>query len=314
MMRKLYKSYDCPDSKQTGCQKIVSILILMVFTVFGCFSDGGSGGNNTPAGITGNMVFYGIFEATIQIGSCEEETSTIIIGNEQDRYSEDNYVFIPEDSNNVIFTGNDNEEVEILVAGNTISTTIIGDGYTSYTVLDFSTDYNTISAGGDVTSEDPDDCTGEITGDAVRLDRFTDMEDGTVRDNRSNLLWLKDANTFPYPIYWGEAVAAVNNLQSGENGLEDGSSPGDWRLPTKSEWEELFDTNYSYPAFSNTVGDDQWAEGNAFILDTYNNPIFWSQTYFDSVNIYVADVNLGNMKLYPFYSYRFWIWPVREDR
>jgi len=143
MIRKFFKSYGCPDYNKTGYRKIISLLILMVFTVFGCFSDGGSGGNNTPAGITGNMVFYGIFEATIQIGSCDEETSTIIIGNEQDRFSEDNYVYIPEDSNNVIFTVDD-KEVEILVSGNSVSTTIIGDGYTSYTVLDFSSDYNTI--------------------------------------------------------------------------------------------------------------------------------------------------------------------------
>jgi Protein of unknown function (DUF1566) len=310
-MRKLSKSYDCTDCRKTGYQKIISVLILTVFTVFGCFSNDGGGGNNTPAGITGNMVFYGVFEATVQIGSCDEETSTIIIGNEQDRYSEDNYVYIPEDNNNVIFTVDD-EEVEILVSGYSVSTTIIGDGYSSYTQLDFSSDYNTVNISGDVTSDDPDDCTGDITGDAVRLDRFTDMEDGTVRDNRSNLLWLKDANTFFDLMDLGLAITIVNGLQSGEYGLEDGSSPGDWRLPTKSEWEELFDTNYSYPALSNTEGRGKWTQGNPFNINEYDHPYFWSQTYFDSENIYIADVNLGRMKLYPFYSYQFRAWPVRE--
>ena len=103
-MKRSSKSCGRPDCNNIGYQKIISVLILMVFTVFGCFSNDGGGGNNTPAGVTGNMVFYGIFEATVQIGSCDEETSTVMIGNEQDRYSEDNYVYIPEDSNNVIFT------------------------------------------------------------------------------------------------------------------------------------------------------------------------------------------------------------------
>ena len=102
--------------------------------------------------------------------------------------------------------------MEILVSGNSVSVTIIGDGYSSYTALDFSSDYNTVNISGDVTSDDPDDCTGDITGNAARLDRFTDMGDGTVRDNRTNLLWLKDANTFPYPMDLVEATASVNGL------------------------------------------------------------------------------------------------------
>jgi len=140
------------------------------------------------------------------------------------------------------------------------------------------------------------------------------MEDGTIRDNETGLIWLKDANTFPSPMYWGAATAAANGLESGENGLEDGSSQGDWRLPTKSEWEELFNTIYTYPALSNTEGRRQWTQGNPFTLNEYDHLYFWSQTRtsYDSNKIYVADVNLGKMKPYLFYRYQFRAWPVRE--
>lgn len=89
--------------KNTGCQNIIFVLVLMLLTLFGCFSNDGGGGSNRPAGVDNNSVFYGIFEATVQVGSCDEETSSVIVGNEQDRYSEDDYVYIPEDNNNVIF-------------------------------------------------------------------------------------------------------------------------------------------------------------------------------------------------------------------
>ena len=124
----------------------------------------------------------------------------------------------------------------------------------------------------------------------------------------------RSANTVPNPMYLNEALTAVHNLESGDYGLEDGSRPGDWRLPTKSEWEAFFDTNYSYPALSNTAGDGQLTDGNPFILNSYDHPLFWTQTFFDSINIYIADVNLGETKLYPFYTYQFRAWPVRDDQ
>jgi len=302
-----------PECHNTGYQTIFFVLILMGFVVSGCFSNDGGGGGDRPAGVDNNSVFYGIFEAAVQVGSCDEETSSVLIGNEQDRYPEDNYVYIPEDSNNVIFTSGD-EEVEILVDRRSVSITVIGDGYSSYTQLDFSSDYNTAEISGDVTSDDPEDCAGDITGSAVRLDRFTDMEDGTVRDNETGLVWLKDANTFDGAMYLNEAVAAANRLEDGQYGLTDGSNQGDWRLPSKEEWEGLMDTRFTYPALSNTEGSGQWVQGNPFIINTYNSTIFWSRTYFDSINVYVANMNLGIMKLYPWYSYQHWAWPVRDAR
>ena len=67
-------------------------------------------------------------------------------------------------------------------------------------------------------------------------DRYVNCGNGTVHDTVTNLIWLKDANCFGQLDY-AAGSDAVAGLQDGECGLTDGSSPGDWRLPTKEEWE-----------------------------------------------------------------------------
>lgn len=67
--------------------------------------------------------------------------------------------------------------------------------------------------------------------------RYVDCGNGSVTDTVTGLIWLKNANCFGLQTY-----AAANNtaagLQTGGCGLTDNSSAGDWRLPTRTEWEE----------------------------------------------------------------------------
>jgi hypothetical protein len=67
--------------------------------------------------------------------------------------------------------------------------------------------------------------------------RYVDCGNGTVHDTVTNLIWLKDANCFLGWHDWTAANNAAAGLEDGECGLTDGSSPGDWRLPTREEWE-----------------------------------------------------------------------------
>src|SRR5207244_12730698 len=60
--------------------------------------------------------------------------------------------------------------------------------------------------------------------------RFTDNGDGTVKDNLTGLIWLKNANCFGFQT-WTDALNASNTLASGACGLTDGSMAADWRLP-----------------------------------------------------------------------------------
>jgi len=66
--------------------------------------------------------------------------------------------------------------------------------------------------------------------------RYVDCANGTVTDTVTGLIWLKNAYCFG-GLNWPNAGNAATGLQHGECGLTDNSLPGDWRLPTKAEWE-----------------------------------------------------------------------------
>ena len=105
--------------------------------------------------------------------------------------------------------------------------------------------------------------------------RFTDNDDGTVTDNLTGLVWLKNANCLGWKI-WSDALVDANTLSSGMCGLTDGSVTGAWRLPSQLELESLLDLNFTNPPLANTAGTGQWAEGDAF--SGVLNEDYWSST------------------------------------
>ena len=64
--------------------------------------------------------------------------------------------------------------------------------------------------------------------------RFTDNLDGTLTDNLTGLIWLKDGDCLGTTPWLG-ALAAVDRLHDGLCGLSDGSVAGSWRLPNRNE-------------------------------------------------------------------------------
>lgn len=79
--------------------------------------------------------------------------------------------------------------------------------------------------------------------------RFVDNANGTVTDQLTGLIWLKNAGCFT-PTNWAAALAAANQLASGACGLSDGSTAGKWRMPNVNELESLVDVSRSNPAVS----------------------------------------------------------------
>lgn len=79
--------------------------------------------------------------------------------------------------------------------------------------------------------------------------RFTDNKDGTVTDGLTGLVWMKNAGCFA-PSNWTAALNLANQLASGQCGLTDGSTPGQWRMPNANELESLVDISRSNPAVS----------------------------------------------------------------
>ena len=155
--------------------------------------------------------------------------------------------------------------------------------------------------------------------------RYVNNVDGTVTDCRTGLIWLYDANCLNSFngidkssgwLIWDDAMKWVKGLQdtgtpSTGCGLSDGSSSGDWRLPTKTEWMAMVASARAYhfysPALTNGVGTTQWTSGNMFInVPTY---YVWSSTN-NTAGIWHIDMSDGSM--HPTVSWDVSnVWPVR---
>lgn len=109
--------------------------------------------------------------------------------------------------------------------------------------------------------------------------RYIDNGDGTVTDTRTGIIWLQDASCLGgyYPPDVFQQVAALN---SGECGLTDGSVEGDWRLPTKQQWEATIADAVALgcvPALTDAAGTGCISDETESIF-TYTNSLFWTST------------------------------------
>jgi hypothetical protein len=95
--------------------------------------------------------------------------------------------------------------------------------------------------------------------------RFTDNNNGTLTDNLTGLVWLKNANCAEEKIFWGNAIDYSNALEDGctdcfnkhgNCGLSDGSEAGDWRLPNVNELLSLLNWGEEY--------NDTWLNSQGF--------------------------------------------------
>jgi hypothetical protein len=142
--------------------------------------------------------------------------------------------------------------------------------------------------------------------------RFTDNGDGTVTDNLTGLIWLKNADCIGHRT-WNDALSDCNGLASGFCGLTDGSNAGEWRLPNRNELASLIHKGYYNFALPNTAGTGQWSEGDPFInLFAGVNSNYWSSTtdalytdYAWLVHMYDGFVNSSNKTSFNY------VWPVR---
>lgn len=108
--------------------------------------------------------------------------------------------------------------------------------------------------------------------------RFTDIGDGSVTDNLTGLMWLKDANCIATnyaadynaegEITWATALNFINQMNSGNRPLC-ALAYDDWRLANRKELLSLIDRSQYSPALP---------AGNPFVNAPTDSAYFWSST------------------------------------
>lgn len=140
--------------------------------------------------------------------------------------------------------------------------------------------------------------------------RFKDKGDGTIKDNLTGLVWLKNANCPNTTRQWSTALSDVASLNSSGtmNGLDCGDRSGkqgsyrtDWRLPNVRELQSLLDFAFSGPAVANTAGTGQATNGNPFAnFGFFGSFTYWSSTTKagDPDSAWPVDLGSGEVRLF----------------
>jgi len=154
--------------------------------------------------------------------------------------------------------------------------------------------------------------------------RFTDNGNGTVTDNLTGLIWLKNANCISshYPgfdnddtagdgmVTWQHALDFVAGINAGIY-PKCGAGFTDWRLPNINELHSLVHYGFSDPALPNTAGTGQWAEGNPF--SNVQSDYYWSSTTLADFTSLAWLVDLNNGYVFSALgTYSYHVWCVRS--
>jgi hypothetical protein len=149
--------------------------------------------------------------------------------------------------------------------------------------------------------------------------RYVNCGNGTVTDAVTGLIWLQNAGCLGYAT-WAAANQAAAALANGQCGLADGSSAGDWRLPTKDEWRatvaRAFDlgcTVSNGPSLTDDTGTVCRSVGPSSLTGV-TSYLYWSSSS-DEIGLFLGWYgNLGYGEVGRIYkaSYSLLVWPVRS--
>ena len=143
--------------------------------------------------------------------------------------------------------------------------------------------------------------------------RYVDCGNGTVTDSVTGLVWLKQSNCLS-GADWEAAKKAVAGLKNGDCMLTDGSSPGDWRLPTNKEWEttmeKALEMGCSGPILTNDAGTACISAGPSSFTGVEAD-YYWSSTTLEGQDrAYFGDIDHGHL-LNGALTTSLRVWPVR---
>ena len=145
--------------------------------------------------------------------------------------------------------------------------------------------------------------------------RFSDHSDGTVTDNLTGLMWLKDANCMEthyssaWPsgyVFWQEGLDIVKGINDGTY-IDCSAGYADWRMPNRKELHSLTDFSQSNPALP---------LDHPFENVQFNFPPGWqyltSTTYANKTDqFWGLRMGTGTIAGTQKASNTNWLWPVR---
>lgn len=170
---------------------------------------------------------------------------------------------------------------------------------------------------------------------------YVDCGNGTVTDNRTGLVWLKNANCIGSDgggsgdplgrVDWYMAIEFVAGLSDAppgsvaadyDCGLSDGSSSGEWRLPSVEEWEAMIAdatalgctvSGFGGPSITDDSGTQCWQEGPGNSFTGVALPFYWSASILtlNASQPWVGFLDIGLAGLGPDKMSNGYVWPVR---
>ncbi|MCP5013748.1 MAG: DUF1566 domain-containing protein [Ketobacter sp.] len=134
--------------------------------------------------------------------------------------------------------------------------------------------------------------------------RFTDNEDGTIRDNMTGLIWTEDANIYNGEPTWADALDFCNGLSDATSELTDGSEAGDWVLPNVNELASLVDRGERLPAVSG---------GTESLFENIELSPYWTSTPVHNAEGITWVVSFADGSTRSDDTNSAWVWCVRDD-
>jgi len=111
--------------------------------------------------------------------------------------------------------------------------------------------------------------------------RYVDCGNGTVTDQVTGLIWLKNSTCLTIADF-ATANQAAQGLKSGDCGLSDNSVAGQWRLPTKGEWEATTARakalRCTFPGLTSDDGMRCFTDGPSSLIVEVASETYWSST------------------------------------
>jgi len=143
--------------------------------------------------------------------------------------------------------------------------------------------------------------------------RYIDCGNGTVTDTVTELIWLKQSDCLSTKD-WQAAKKAAAGLKDGGCMLTDGSSPGDWRLPTQTEWEATMKNALALgctgPTLTNDGGTACISAGPSSFTGVEAD-YYWSGTAMEAnAHAWFGDLDHGHL-LNGNLTNTLRVWPVR---